>query len=105
MGEVVDDPFAALRAGTPERHGNLVYPPPIELHAGEYVRIEARICLIHRHDTGAYHHARLEVVYFKRRRQADTFTVVRKAALDGAALEALVAGLLQIPKFRSMSID
>jgi len=105
MGEVVDDPFVAVRAAALAQHDNIVYLPPIELHTGKYLRVEARICIIYRHDSGDYHHARLEVIYFKRRRQMDGFAVVRKAVLDGAALETLGAGLLQIPRFRTLSID
>jgi Domain of unknown function (DUF4263) len=104
MGEVVDDPFEAVRAGSLECHDNLAYLPTIELASGPRRRIEARLCQIFRHDSGEYHHTRLELIYFRRRRSVGGFTVDRKAALDGAALEKLVSGLLQVPKFQTMSL-
>jgi hypothetical protein len=101
-GEVLDNPLTAVASTIPERRDNRVHFDAIELHCGDFSRIEARICQIYRHESGTYHHTRVELLYFKRRRKADAFTVIRKAALDGEALETLLANLASIPRLKEI---
>ncbi len=105
LGEVVDDPVEAVRATIPQRHDNLLFLPPVTLHDGPRSRIIARICLIYEHATAAFHHARVDVHYFSRQRQAEPFVLTKQAALDGQALVQLLASLLDITPLQSMSID
>jgi hypothetical protein len=101
-GEVVADPLEAVRSYTMERHQNIVYLSPIELHRGLFRRIELRVCQVYRHRDGAYRHSRAEILYFVRQRKAEDFRFVRRAFLDGAALETLIAYLTMMPRFKHM---
>lgn len=101
-GEVVDDPLSAVAATTPDRRGNLVHFPPILLYQGDRTQTIARVAQIYRHEDGTYHHTRVEILYFKRGRKSEPFTLVRKAALDGAALEVLLANLAAVPRLREI---
>ncbi len=70
MGEVVDDPFESVRAGTLQHHDNRVYLTSIELYCGPRSRVEARICMIYRHDNREYHHTRVDVFGTEKRAHA-----------------------------------
>lgn len=102
-GEALDDPLHSVVASIPERHANLIHFPPIEIYAGDYVRVIAKISQIYRHVDHTYHHTRLELLYCKRGRKSGPYTVIRKAALDGAALEILVANLACVPRLKEIS--
>ena len=58
-----------------------------------------RITQIYRHNDSTYHHSNMELIYFKRNNARDDFRLVRKAPLDGQALETLVAALCSVPRF------
>jgi len=102
-GEVVADPLEAVRSYTMERHDNIVYASPFELYRGPLKRVEAQVCQIYRHRDGTYRHSRIELLYFVRSRVAEDFRFVRRAALEGAALESLVAYLTTMPRFEQLA--
>jgi len=99
FGEVTGDPLELVRACTPESRNNMVVMPPVVLHEGKFKKVVARITQFYRHDTGVYHHSKLELIYFKRNNTREEYRVVRKAPLDGQALEALIATLCSAPRF------
>lgn len=103
LGEVVENPLEAVRAGILNQHENLIFMPPVELHSGPRRRVVAAICLFHRHDNGAYHHARLELTYCTRKTTKRPFVVDQKAVIDGKALETLLAQLLLTPRGQTIS--
>ncbi|PZS07763.1 MAG: hypothetical protein DLM70_03225, partial [Chloroflexi bacterium] len=103
MGEIMPDPLEAVRASVPERRGNLIYHT-IELHSGPRSRTIARFCQVYRQATGDYHHTSVELFHFGRPNQHIDFTLDRKFALDGAALENFVAGSRAIPRLETIQL-
>lgn len=102
MGQIVADPVREMGPVHPERQGNRVIRA-VQLHDGPRAKIVARIVEIYRHADDSYHHTQLELVHFRRQTNTGDFTVDRKFAVDGDALERLIGSLALIPRLASIA--
>jgi Domain of unknown function (DUF4263) len=101
MGETTHDPLEQVKAAISEQRGNLIYRT-VELHAGPFARTIARFCEVYRHVSQDYRHTSVEFFHYRRQNQREGFDLVRKFALDGAALETFIASVGALPHLETI---